>query len=130
MVKPKNSGRKPHFCGDCHAEGKKKRHQSRVKDYKGRVRSRNACEETLVKWIPAEPLIKYLAQGHIKDEDWAIAASRDRSLINYMASKIGIQYTSMTRYMQPGAKINAYKGDEYAIRLRNTPYAYLGDGVL
>jgi hypothetical protein len=47
-----------------------------------------------------------------------------------MANKLGLQYSSMTRYLQPGAKINAYKADEFAIRLRIAPYTYLGNGFL
>ena len=129
MEKP-NGGRKPHYCPDCYEVGKKERHLKRNKDYKKRYRTRKDVDEVMVKWLPAEPLIRYLAAGHVKDEDWAIATSRDRHLVNYMAMRLGLQYTSMTRYMQPGARINAYKADEYAIKLRHTPNAYLGVGVL
>ena len=47
-----------------------------------------------------------------------------------LATKLGLQYSSMTRYLQPGALVSAYKADEFAIRLRNAPYAYLGNGFL
>lgn len=129
MEKP-NGGRKPHYCPDCYEVGKKERHQKRMKDYKKRSRTRKNADELMVKWLPAAPLIQYLAIGHVKDEDWAIATSRDRHLVMYMAERLGLKYTSMVRYMQPNARINAYKADEYAIKLRHTPYAYLGVGVL
>jgi hypothetical protein len=84
----------------------------------------------MIKWIPFEPLIKVLLQGHIKDEDWAVVDSRDRSTTTYMANKLGLQYSSMTRYLQPGAMVSAYKADEFAIRLRTASYTYLGNGFL
>ena len=68
--------------------------------------------------------------GHIKEEDWAIATSRDRGLVTYMALRLGLQYTSMTRYLKPGAMVSAYKADEFAIRLRIASNTYLGYGVL
>jgi hypothetical protein len=47
-----------------------------------------------------------------------------------MAIKLGLEYTSVARYLEPGATISAYKADEFAIRLRIASYAYLGNGVL
>ena len=132
MERAKNSGRKPHFCPDCYDIASKERHKQRLKErdrsYSPKIR--NAYEEKMVKWLPVEPLIRVLAQGHIKDEDWAIPTSRDRNLITYMANRLGLQYTSMTRYLKPGAMVSAYKADEFAIRLRNASNAHLGDGVL
>ena len=128
MERLNNGGRKPHFCPECYGDASKRRHLRRLKERKRGVR--NAYEETMVKWIPAEPLMRVLAHGHIKDEDWAIATSRDRSLLTYMGQKLGINYTAIARYIKPGAKINAYKADEFAIRLRTTPHTYLGDGLL
>jgi hypothetical protein len=133
MERVKQSGRKPHFCPDCYDVASKERHKKRQKE---RDRSytpekeRSYGEEKMVMWLPAEPLIKVLKQGHIKDEDWAIPTSRDRSLITYMAIKLGLEYTSVARYLEPGATISAYKADEFAIRLRIASYAYLGNGVL
>jgi hypothetical protein len=133
MERVKQSGRKPHFCPDCYEVANKERHNKRQKE---RDRSyvpkteRALTEQKMIKWIPFEPLIKVLLQGHIKDEDWAVVDSRDRSTITYMANKLGLQYSSMARYLEPDAKINAYKADEFAIRLRNAPYAYLGNGFL
>jgi hypothetical protein len=92
--------------------------------------SRNLRDEKMVKWLPFEPLLKVLERGHIRDEDWAIVDSRDRGLTTYMANRLGLQYTSMTRYLKPGAMVSAYKADEFAIRLRNASNAYLGYGVL
>ena len=132
MERVKNSGRKPHFCPDCYDVASKERHKNRLKerDRSYSPKTRNAYEEKMVKWLPVEPLMKILAQGHIKDEDWAIPTSRDRNLITYMANRLGLQYTSMTRYLKPGAMVSAYKADEFAIRLRNASNAYLGDGLL
>jgi phosphoglycolate phosphatase-like HAD superfamily hydrolase len=133
MERVKQSGRKPHFCPDCYDIANKERHKKRQKE---RSRSysikkeRSYGEEKMVKWLPAEPLIKVLKQGHIKDEDWAIATSRDRSLITYMATRLNLEYTSVARYLEPGATISAYKADEFAIRLRIASYAYLGNGFL
>jgi len=133
MERVKQSGRKPHFCPDCYDVANKERHNKRQKE---RDRSyvpkkeRALTEQKMIKWLPFEPLIKVLLQGHIKDEDWAVIDSRDRSTITYMATKLGLQYSSMSRYLEPGAKINAYKADEFAIRLRIASYAYLGNGVL
>ena len=132
MERAKKSGRKPHFCPDCYDVASKERHKQRLKerDRSYSPKKRNAYEEKMVKWLPVEPLIKVLAQGHVKDEDWAIPTSRDRNLVTYMANRLGLQYTSMTRYLKPGAMVSAYKADEFAIRLRNASNAYLGDGVL
>jgi len=132
MQRAKNSGRKPHFCPDCYDVASKERHKQRLKerDRSYSPKKRNAYEEKMVKWLPVEPLMRILAQGHIKDEDWAIPTSRDRNLITYMANRLGLQYTSMTRYLKPGAMVSAYKADEFAIRLRNASNAYLGDGLL
>ena len=132
MERAKKSGRKPHFCPDCYDGASKERHKKRLKerDRSYSPKQRNAYEEKMVKWLPVEPLIRVLAQGHVKDEDWAIVDSRDRNLITYMANRLGLQYTSMTRYLKPGAMVSAYKADEFAIRLRNASNAYLGDGVL
>jgi phosphoglycolate phosphatase-like HAD superfamily hydrolase len=133
MERVKNSGRKPHFCPDCYDVANKERHKKRQKE---RDRSyvhkkeRAYGEEKMVMWLPVEPLIKILKQSHIKDEDWAIATSRDRSLTTYMANRLGLQYTSMSRYLEPGAMVSAYKADEFAIRLRIASYTYLGNGVL
>jgi len=133
MERVKNSGRKPHFCPDCYDVASKERHKKRQKE---RDRSyvpkteRALADQKMIKWLPFEPLVKVLLQGHIKDEDWAVADSRDRSTITYMANKLGLQYSSMSRYLEPGAKINAYKADEFAIRLRIASYTYLGCGVL
>ena len=133
MERVKQSGRKPHFCPDCYEVANKERHNKRQKE---RDRSyvpkteRALADQKMIKWIPFEPLIKVLLQGHIKDEDWAVVDSRDRSTVTYMATKLGLQYSSMTRYLQPGALVSAYKADEFAIRLRNAPYAYLGNGFL
>jgi hypothetical protein len=131
MERVQRSGRKPHFCPDCYNDASKKRHIRRVKEHKEIINgSRKNYEETMVKWLPAEPLIRVLAQGHIKDEDWAIAESRDRNLITYMSERLGVQYSSLLRYLEPGAKINAYKADEFAIRLRTASSTYLGNGIL
>lgn len=132
MQRAKNSGRKPHFCPDCYDVASKERHKQRLKerDRSYSPKKRNAYEEKMVKWLPAAPLIKVLCQGHVKDEDWAIPTSRDRNLITYMANRLGLQYTSMSRYLKPGAMVSAYKADEFAIRLRTTSYTYLGDGLL
>ena len=133
MERLKKSGRKPHFCPDCYEVANKERHKKRQRerDRSYTIRKeRNVHEQKMVKWIPAEPLIKVLKQGHIKDEDWAIATSRDRSLITYMAIKLGLEYTSVARYLEPDAKISAYKADEFAIRLRIAPYTHLGNGFL
>lgn len=133
MERLKKSGRKPHFCPDCYEVANKERHKKRQRE---RDRSytikkeRNVYEQKMVKWLPAEPLIKVLKQGHIKDEDWAIATSRDRSLITYMATRLGVEYTSVARYTEPDALISAYKADEFAIRLRIAPYTHLGNGFL
>jgi hypothetical protein len=133
MERVKNSGRKPHFCPDCYEVASKERHKKRQKE---RDRSyvpkkeRAITEQKMIKWIPFEPLIKVLLQGHIKDEDWAVVDSRDRSTVTYMATKLGLQYSSMTRYLQPGAMVSAYKADEFAIRLRTASYTYLGNGFL
>jgi len=136
MERVKQSGRKPHFCPDCYEVASKERHKNRLKERdrsyvaKESKESRSQRDEQMVKWLPFEPLLKELSQGHIKDEDWAIATSRDRSLIMYMANRLGLQYTSMTRYLKPGAKITAYKADEFAVRLRIAPDTYLGYGIL
>ena len=133
MERVKNSGRKPHFCPDCYEVASKERHKNRQKE---RDRSyvskkeRAYGEEKMVMWLPFKPLLKVLLQGHVKDEDWAVVDSRDRSTVTYMATRLGLQYTSMTRYLKPDATISAYKADEFAIRLRTTSYAHLGVGVL
>jgi len=133
MERVKQSGRKPHFCPDCYDVANKERHNKRQKE---RDRSyvpkkeRAYGEEKMVMWLPFEPLIKILLQGHIKDEDWAIPTSRDRSTTTYMATKLGLQYSSMSRYLEPGATVSAYKADEFAIRLRIASYTHLGDGFL
>jgi hypothetical protein len=136
MERVKQSGRKPHFCPDCYEVASKERHKKRLRDRdrsyvpKESKESRNLRDEQMVKWLPFAPLLKVLEQGHIKDEDWAIATSRDRGLTTYMALRLGLQYTSMTRYLKPGAMVSAYKADEFAIRLRNASNTYLGNGVL
>jgi|LakMenEpi03Aug12_release.lakeMendotaPanAssembly.Ray.scaffolds.fasta_scaffold289301_3 hypothetical protein len=136
MERIKQSGRKPHFCPDCYEVASKERHKKRQKERdrsyvpKESKESRNLREEQMVKWLPFEPLLKVLERGHIKEEDWAIATSRDRGLTTYMALRLGLQYTSMTRYLKPGAMVSAYKADEFAIRLRNASNTYLGYGVL
>ena len=131
MERVKNSGRKPHFCPECHGDASKKRHLKRLKERdRSYASTRNDYEEKMVKWLPAEPLLKVLLQSHVKNEDWAIVDSRDRSTITYMAARLGIEYSSMRRYVEPNAKINAYKGDEFAIRLRIASHAYLGNGFL
>jgi len=136
MERVKQSGRKPHFCPDCYEVASKERHKKRQKERdrsyvpKESKESRNLRDEQMVKWLPFAPLLKVLEQGHIKDEDWAIATSRDRGLTTYMALRLGLQYTSMTRYLKPGAMVSAYKADEFAIRLRNASNTYLGNGVL
>ena len=133
MERVKQSGRKPHFCPDCYEVASKERHKKRQKE---RDRSyvpkkeRALADQKMIKWIPFEPLIEVLLQGHIKDEDWAVVDSRDRSTITYMANKLGLQHSSMSRYLEPGAKINAYKADEFAIRLRIASHTYLGNGFL
>jgi hypothetical protein len=133
MERVKQSGRKPHFCPDCYDIANKERHKKRQKE---RSRSysikkeRSYGEEKMVMWLPVEPLIKVLKQGHIKDEDWAIPTSRDRSLITYMATRLNLEYTSVARYLEPDATISAYKADEFAIRLRTASYAHLGNGFL
>ena len=133
MERVKQSGRKPHFCPDCYEVASKERHKKRQKE---RDRSyvpkteRAITEQKMIKWIPFEPLIKVLLQGHIKDEDWAVVDSRDRSTVTYMALRLGLQYTSMTRYLKPGAMVSAYKADEFAIRLRIASNTHLGYGVL
>jgi hypothetical protein len=136
MQRAKNSGRKPHFCPDCYDVASKERHKQRLRERdrsyvpKESKESRNLRDEKMVKWLPIEPLLKVLERGHIKEEDWAIVDSRDRGLTTYMANRLGLQYTSMTRYLKPGAMVSAYKADEFAIRLRNASNAYLGYGVL
>jgi len=136
MERVKQSGRKPHFCPDCYEVASKERHKNRLKERdrsytpKESKESRNLREEKMVMWLPFEPLLKVLERGHIKEEDWAIATSRDRGLTTYMALRLGLQYSSMTRYLQPGAMVSAYKADEFAIRLRIASYTYLGNGVL
>ena len=133
MERLKKSGRKPHFCPDCYEVANKERHKKRQRerDRSYTIRKeRNVYEQKMVKWLPAEPLIKVLKQGHIKDEDWAVVDSRDRSTITYMANKLGLQHSSMSRYLEPGAKINAYKADEFAISLRIASHTYLGNGFL
>ena len=136
MERVKQSGRKPHFCPDCYEVASKERHKKRLRERdrsyvpKESKESRNLREEQMVMWLPFEPLLKVLQRGHIKDEDWAIANSRDRGLTTYMALRLGLQYTSMTRYLKPGAMVSAYKADEFAIRLRNASNTYLGYGVL
>ncbi len=136
MERIKQSGRKPHFCPDCYEVASKERHKKRQKERdrsyvpKESKESRNLREEKMVMWLPFEPLLKVLERGHIKDEDWAIVDSRDRGLTTYMANRLGLQYTSMTRYLKPGAMVSAYKADEFAIRLRNASNTYLGYGVL
>ena len=136
MQRTKNSGRKPHFCPDCYEVASKERHKQRLRERdrsyvsKESKESRNLRDEKMVKWLPIEPLLKVLERGHIKEEDWAIVDSRDRGLTTYMANRLGLQYTSMTRYLKPGAMVSAYKADEFAIRLRNASSTYLGYGVL
>jgi len=140
MERVKQSGRKPHFCPDCYEVASKERHKKRlrerdrsyaaIEERKTHKENRNLREEKMVMWLPVEPLLKVLERGHIKEEDWAIATSRDRGLTTYMALRLGLQYTSMTRYLKPGAMVSAYKADEFAIRLRNASNTYLGYGVL
>jgi len=136
MERVKQSGRKPHFCPDCYEVASKERHKNRLKERdrsytpKESKESRNLREEKMVMWLPFEPLLKVLERGHIKEEDWAIATSRDRGLTTYMALRLGLQYTSMTRYLKPGAMVSAYKADEFAIRLRIASNTHLGYGVL
>ena len=136
MERVKQSGRKPHFCPDCYEVANKERHKKRLRERdrsyvpKESKESRNLREEKMVMWLPFEPLLKVLERGHIKEEDWAIATSRDRGLTTYMALRLGLQYTSMTRYLKPGAMVSAYKADEFAIRLRIASNTHLGYGVL
>jgi 5'-3' exonuclease len=42
----------------------------------------------------------------------------------------GTDYNSLTYWLRPGAMMNVYKADEYAIRLRTTSNAYLGNKLL
>jgi phosphoglycolate phosphatase-like HAD superfamily hydrolase len=133
MERTKQSGRKPHFCPDCYEVANKERHKKRLKERNRSYdikKERTFGEEKMVMWLPFEPLLEVLKQSHIKDEDWAIPTSRDRSLVTYLANRLGLQYTSVARYIEPGATISAYKADEFAIRLRIASYAHLGNGFL
>lgn len=124
-------GPKPHFCPDCYEQASYERHKKRMRERdRSYVTKDSVNGEKMVKWIPAEPLIKVLEQGLMKNEDWAVATSRDRSKQTQMADKLGLNYNNISRYLEPGAMMNAYKADEFAIRLRTTSNTYLGYVIL
>ena len=127
-----HSGRKPHFCPDCYDSSMKERHRARMRerDRSYVPKGKNDDRDEMVSFVPAKPLIDYLAQSLYKNEDWAVATSRDRSAQTQMAAKLGLDYNSLTYWLRPGAEMNVYKADEYAIRLRTTPNAYLGNKLL
>ena len=93
-------------------------------------KGKNDDKDEMVSFVSAKPLIDYLSQNLYKNEDWAVATSRDRSAQTQMAAKLGLDYNSLTYWLRPGAEMNVYKADEYAIRLRTTPNTYLGYGFL
>ena len=133
MERVKQSGRKPHFCPDCYEVANKERHKQRLKERDRSYVSKKElalAEQKMVNFVPAKPLIDYLKQNLIKNEDWAVVTSRDRSAQTQMAAKLGTDYNSLTYWLRPGAMMNVYKADEYAIRLRTTPNAYLGNKLL
>jgi len=84
----------------------------------------------MVDFVPTKPLIDYLKQNLVKNEDWAVVTSRDRSAQTQMAAKLGTDYNSLRYWLRPGAMMNAYKADEFAIRMRTTSNAYLGNKFL
>lgn len=133
VVRTNNGGRKPHFCPDCYESSNKERHKQRLKERDRSYVSKKElalAEQKMVNFVPAKPLIDYLKQNLIKNEDWAVVTSRDRSAQTQMAAKLGTDYNSLTYWLRPGAMMNVYKADEYAIRLRTTPNAYLGNKLL
>jgi hypothetical protein len=133
MERVKQSGRKPHFCPDCYDVANKERHKQRLKERDRSYVSKKElalAEQKMVNFVPVKPLIDYLKQNLIKNEDWAVVTSRDRSAQTQMAAKLGTDYNSLTYWLRPGAMMNVYKADEYAIRLRTTPNAYLGNKLL
>lgn len=120
-------GRKPHFCPECYKTSAYERHKRRMRERdRSYVTDDSVHGEKMVKWIPAEPLIKFLQQSLFNNDDWSIPTSRDRSAQTQMANRLGVGYNDMTRYMKPGAMMNAYIADKYAIALRPTPNTYLG----
>ncbi len=125
-------GRKPHFCPDCYESSNRERHNNRQKERDRSYAPKNKDDDKfkMVDFVPAKPLIDYLGQNLIKNEDWAVVTSRDRSAQTQMAAKLGTDYNSLTYWLRPGAMMNVYKADEYAIRLRTTSNAYLGDKFL
>jgi len=132
LVRTNNGGRKPHFCPDCYESSNKERHKQRLKerDRSYVPKNKNDDKFKMVDFVPVKPLIDYLKQNLIKNEDWAVVTSRDRSAQTQMATKLGTDYNSLRYWLRPGAMINVYKADEYAIRLRTTPNAYLGNKFL
>ena len=132
LVRINNGGRKPHFCPDCYESSNKERHKQRLKERDRSYAPKNKGDDKfkMVDFVPVKPLIDYLKQNLIKNEDWAVVTSRDRSAQTQMATKLGTDYNSLRYWLRPGAMINVYKADEYAIRLRTTPNAYLGNKFL
>jgi len=132
VVRTNNGGRKPHFCPDCYESSNRERHNNRQKERDRSYAPKNKGDDKfkMVDFVPAKPLIDYLGQNLIKNEDWAVVTSRDRSAQTQMAAKLGTDYNSLTYWLRPGAMMNVYKADEYAIRLRTTPNAYLGNKFL
>lgn len=132
LVRTNNGGRKPHFCPDCYESSNKERHKQRLKERDRSYAPKNKDDDKfkMVDFVPVKPLIDYLKQNLIKNEDWAVVTSRDRSAQTQMATKLGTDYNSLRYWLRPGAMMNVYKADEYAIRLRTTSNAYLGDKFL
>ena len=132
LVRTNNGGRKPHFCPDCYESSNRERHNNRQKERDRSYAPKNKSDDKfkMVDFVPAKPLIDYLGQNLIKNEDWAVVTSRDRSAQTQMAAKLGTDYNSLTYWLRPGAMMNVYKADEYAIRLRTTSNAYLGNKLL
>jgi len=128
---PQVAGRKKHHCVDCHKiylrELKRKNKTNARKKYALDKLDSDFADVPMIQRVPVKPLIDYFRSIHLDDSDWASNTSTaDKSLISWMAERLGVSTSYMSHYARSDATISVWLADKFAIRIRTTPAAYLG----
>lgn len=133
---PQATGRKKQHCPDCHKiyirELKRKNKTNARKKYALDKLDSKFVDVPMIQRVPVKPLIDYFRSIHFDDSDWASNTSTaDKHLTAWIAERLGVSTNYMSHYVaSKDATISVWLADKFAIRIRTTPTAYLGDKFL